>query len=86
VIKYVGMEFWKYIFDKQASNVKTNNQGDFMIIDNDFKLVHGISCSDEDTPLMKERVKNYEYFTQGLTKGAILNLGFHQSSKVQVNI
>ena len=44
VIKFVGMEFWKCIWDKQASNVKTNNQGDFMIIDSDYRLVSGLSC------------------------------------------
>jgi hypothetical protein len=86
VIKYVGLDFWKALFDKQASNVKTNNQGDFMIIDSDFKFVRSLSCAEGETKELKERMKCFEHLTQGLVKGAITNLGFDQSCKVSVGL
>jgi len=63
VIKFVGLDFWKALFDKQASNVKTNNQGDFMIIDNDFKFVRSLSGADSQVKELKERLRNLEMLT-----------------------
>ena len=69
-------EFWKYAFSKQVDNLRTNNSGTFIMIDDSFKLIGRLSNEDNESAEFKEKVKCYESFVIGLIKGALFNLGF----------
>ncbi|CEF64277.1 Transport protein particle (TRAPP) component family and NO signalling/Golgi transport ligand-binding domain-containing protein [Strongyloides ratti] len=43
IMKFICKEFWLFIFSKQADNLKTNNQGIFVIFDNKFSLLMNFS-------------------------------------------
>uniref|UniRef100_A0AC35TT39 Trafficking protein particle complex subunit 6B n=1 Tax=Rhabditophanes sp. KR3021 TaxID=114890 RepID=A0AC35TT39_9BILA len=43
IMKFVCKDFWSYAFAKQADNLKTNNQGIFVIFDNSFSFLVNFS-------------------------------------------
>lgn len=82
------MSFWPYLFGKQVDNLKTNNAGTFVLLDQNFKFLGRISSeyrqpgsSDEDADpslgyqAAVDRQRTYSYYVIGLIKGALKNLG-----------
>lgn len=45
IIKFICKEFWSAIFGKQADTLRTNHQGIYVLIDNQFRFVIKISDS-----------------------------------------
>ena len=52
IIKFICKEFWSAIFGKQADTLRTNHQGIYVLIDNQFRFVLKTSESQEYTPLI----------------------------------
>ena len=75
-MKYVCTNFWKYVFGKQVDNLRTNNSGTFIFIDESFKFIARLSCADPYSPAYVAKVRCYEAYVIGLIKGALFNLGF----------
>ena len=80
------MEFWKYVFSKQVDNLRTNNAGTFILIDDHFKFIGRVSNHDHESQEYKDKVKCYETFVIGLLKGALINIGFDSSIGVHTSI
>ena len=70
-MKFICTEFWKYTFSKQVDNLKTNNSGTFIFIDEQFKFIARASSKDHDSKEFKEKIKCYEAFVIGLVRGAL---------------
>ena len=81
-IKFVCTEFWKYTFSKQIDNLRTNNSGTFIFVDDSFKFIGRVSNHDHESREYKEKIKLYENFVVGLLKGALTNLGFEHALQV----
>jgi len=79
-IKYICKEFWGFAFQKPVDNLKTNNQGTFIIIDRHFKLIGRVANEDKDNQAYKDKIKCYECFVVGVVKGAVANLGLANPS------
>jgi len=47
IIKFICKEFWTAIFGKQADTLRTNHQGIYVLIDNQFRFVLKISDSQQ---------------------------------------
>lgn len=47
IIKFVCKEFWSTIFGKQADTLRTNNQGTYVLIDNQFRFILKITNSQQ---------------------------------------
>lgn len=75
-MKFICTEFWKYTFSKQVDNLRTNNQGTFILTDEAFKFIARISSADHESREFKEKIKCYESFVIGLIKGALMNIGY----------
>ena len=78
-MKFMCTEFWKFAFSKQVDNLRTNNSGTFILIDDAFKLIGRVSNNDNESKEFKDKVKCYEHFVVGLVRGALFNLGFEHS-------
>eukprot|EP00355_Strombidium_rassoulzadegani_P004083 CAMPEP_0168617424 /NCGR_PEP_ID=MMETSP0449_2-20121227/5534_1 /TAXON_ID=1082188 /ORGANISM="Strombidium rassoulzadegani, Strain ras09" /LENGTH=101 /DNA_ID=CAMNT_0008658237 /DNA_START=363 /DNA_END=668 /DNA_ORIENTATION=- len=81
VVKYLGVQFWPYVFGKQIDNLRTDNAGTFMILDkNRFigRLSTGVDFSGKNKELAEEcrlRQRAYSFYIVGLIKGALKNMG-----------
>ena len=70
-MKFICTEFWKYTFSKQVDNLKTNNAGTFIFIDEHFKFIARVSNHDNEGKEYRDKVRCYEMFVIGLIKGAL---------------
>lgn len=88
IIKFICVSFWPYLFGKQVDNLKTNNAGTFVLLDQNFKFLGRISSEyrqpgssgEEADPSLGfqaavDRQRTYSYYVVGLIKGALKNLG-----------
>ncbi|KAJ6218107.1 hypothetical protein RDWZM_009264 [Blomia tropicalis] len=71
IIKFICKEFWSAIFGKQADTLRTNHQGIYVLIDNQFRFVLKLS----DTQQFMNVIVKYLAFSCGLIRGALANLG-----------
>lgn len=78
IMKFICKEFWLSIFNKQIDNLKTNNQGTFVLQDNNYRFLSQLS---NGIQYLQEADK-YIYFGSGLLRGALSNFGY---SKCKVN-
>mmetsp|Transcript_1072 Transcript_1072/g.660 ORF Transcript_1072/g.660 Transcript_1072/m.660 type:complete len:99 (+) Transcript_1072:298-594(+) len=85
-MKFLCTNFWQFVFSKQVDNLRTNNSGTFIMIDEAFKFIARLSCEDNESKEYKDRVKCYESFVVGLLKGALLNMGFDNGTQVSSQI
>ena len=77
-MKFLCTEFWKFAFSKSVDNLRTNNAGTFIILDDGFKLIGRMSTKDHDSQEFKDKITCYEAFVVGMITGAIMNLGYDQ--------
>ena len=89
IVKFLGLHFWNYVFGKQIDNLKTNNQGTFVIYDRNRFLgrISGEIKPNEVNPEVRLRQQTYSFYIIGLIKGALKNLGVATGGKqVKVSI
>jgi len=75
-MKFLCTEFWKFAFSKSVDNLRTNNAGTFIILDDAFKLIGRLSSKDHESQEFKDKILCYESFVIGMITGAIMNLGY----------
>ena len=85
-MKFLCTEFWKFAFSKSVDNLRTNNAGTFIILDDGFKLIGRMSSKDHDSQEFKDKITCYEAFVVGMITGAIMNLGYDQQPQVKVQV
>lgn len=84
-MKFLCTEFWKFSFSKGVDNLRTNNAGTFIIVDEAFKFLARVSCRDHESKEYKEKIAYYEAFIIGMITGALMNLGYDQTPIVKSN-
>ncbi|KAH9393367.1 PREDICTED: trafficking protein particle complex subunit 6B-like [Rhagoletis zephyria] len=81
IIKFVCKEFWSAIFGKQADTLRTNHQGIYVLLDNQFRFILKISDSQQGL----NSVAKYLAFSCGLIRGALSNLGVNAVVTAEVS-
>lgn len=71
MLKFLCTDFWSSIYKRQVDNLRTNHQGVYVLLVNDFKFLNRISASSQ----YLEYALQYVTFTCGLIRGALANLG-----------
>ncbi|KAH7642961.1 trafficking protein particle complex subunit Trs33 [Dermatophagoides farinae] len=71
IIKFICKEFWSAIFGKQADTLRTNHQGIYVLIDNQFRFLKRMT----DSQQYMDQIGKYLAFSCGLIRGALFNLG-----------
>lgn len=84
-MKFLCTEFWKFAFSKGVDNLRTNNAGTFIILDDAFKFLARVSCKDHESKEYQEKIAFYEAFVIGMIIGALMNLGYDQTPQVKSN-
>jgi len=84
-VKFLCTEFWKFAFSKGVDNLRTNNAGTFIIVDDAFKFLARVSCKDHESKEYQEKIAFYEAFIIGMIIGALMNLGYDQTPQVKSN-
>ncbi|XP_059474295.1 trafficking protein particle complex subunit 6b [Neocloeon triangulifer] len=82
VVKFICTDFWTAVYGKQIDNLRTNNQGLYVLQDNMFRFLSKISIGKE----LMEIAPNYYTFTCGLVRGALANLGVVSAVNAEVQI
>jgi len=55
-MKFLCTEFWKLAFSKGVDNLRTNNAGTFIIVDEAFKFMARVSTRDHESKEYKEKI------------------------------
>ncbi|XP_023297043.2 trafficking protein particle complex subunit 6b [Lucilia cuprina] len=79
-IKFICTDFWTIIYKKQVDNLRTNNQGMYVVQDKAFRFLTRIS---PDTKQL-EYAPKFVAFTCGLVRGALSNLGINSTVTAEV--
>uniref|UniRef100_A0A0N4ZYL3 Trafficking protein particle complex subunit 6B n=1 Tax=Parastrongyloides trichosuri TaxID=131310 RepID=A0A0N4ZYL3_PARTI len=69
-MKFICRDFWSYVFSKQADNLKTNNQGIFVIFDNKFAFLINFSHGKQ----FVSKSGNFLALPSGIIRGALHSL------------
>ncbi|KAF4526682.1 hypothetical protein B566_EDAN010111 [Ephemera danica] len=70
-IKFICTDFWTSIYKKQIDNLRTNNQGLYVLQDNHFRFLSKLSAGKQ----YLEVAPKFLAYTCGLVRGALSNLG-----------
>ncbi|XP_015924475.1 trafficking protein particle complex subunit 6b [Parasteatoda tepidariorum] len=71
IMKFICKDFWSNVFKKEINNLRTNNQGVYVLQDNSFRFLSRVTHSDQ----FLSATPKYLAFTCGLVRGALMNLG-----------
>ncbi|XP_065200384.1 trafficking protein particle complex subunit 6b-like [Planococcus citri] len=73
MLKFLCTDFWSSIYKRQVDNLRTNHQGVYVLLDNDFRFFSRMSSGNQ----YLEHAPLYVTFTCGLVRGALANLGLN---------
>uniref|UniRef100_D3TRF6 Trafficking protein particle complex subunit 6B n=2 Tax=Glossina TaxID=44049 RepID=D3TRF6_GLOMM len=79
-IKFICTDFWTLIYKKQVDNLRTNNQGMYVVQDKAFRFLTRISSG----PKQLQHAPKFVAFTCGLVRGALSNLGINSTVTAEV--
>lgn len=82
IMKFICKDFWKFVFQKQINNLKTNNRGTFILIDVNFKLFDNLNSNSLQ---FDNYVNYYLNFTNGILRGILHNFGYNCNVNNDVN-
>ncbi|KFM73352.1 Trafficking protein particle complex subunit 6B, partial [Stegodyphus mimosarum] len=71
IMKFICKDFWSSVFKKEINNLRTNNQGVYVLHDNAFRFLTKVTNSNQ----FLSATPKYIVFTCGLVRGALMNLG-----------
>ncbi|GFY55066.1 UNVERIFIED_CONTAM: Trafficking protein particle complex subunit 6B [Trichonephila clavipes] len=71
IMKFICKDFWSSVFKKEINNLRTNNQGVYVLHDNAFRFLTKVTNSNQ----FLSSTPKYLAFTCGLVRGALMNLG-----------
>ncbi|XP_054713226.1 trafficking protein particle complex subunit 6B-like [Uloborus diversus] len=71
IMKFICKDFWSSVFKKEINNLRTNNQGVYVLHDNAFRFLTKVTNSNQ----YLNATPKYLAFTCGLVRGALMNFG-----------
>lgn len=82
IMKFICKDFWKILFNKQISNLRTNHRGTFVLVDSNFKLIENLHANHDQ---FNNHVNYYLSFTSGILRGLIKSFGYDCMINFEVN-
>ncbi|XP_014092395.1 trafficking protein particle complex subunit 6b [Bactrocera oleae] len=79
-MKFICTDFWTLIYKKQVDNLRTNNHGMYVVQDRAFRFLTRISTGTKQL----EYAPKFVFFTCGLVRGALTNLGINSTVTAEV--
>ncbi|XP_053946884.1 trafficking protein particle complex subunit 6b [Anastrepha obliqua] len=79
-MKFICTDFWTLIYKKQVDNLRTNNHGMYVVQDKAFRFLTRISTGSKQL----EHAPKFVFFTCGLVRGALTNLGINSTVTAEV--
>lgn len=76
IMKFICKDFWKILFKKQISNLRTNHRGTFVLVDSNFKLIENFDINHPDCNKM---ITYYLMYINGLIKGVLKSFGINSN-------
>ncbi|XP_006871406.1 PREDICTED: trafficking protein particle complex subunit 6A [Chrysochloris asiatica] len=70
-LKFLCRDLWAAVFQKQTDGLRTNHQGTYIILDNDFPLLVRMAAGQQ----YLEEAPKFLAFTCGLLRGTLNTLG-----------
>lgn len=74
VMKFVCRDVWKCLYGKQMDNLRTNHRGTFVLIDNSYKLIAGLSSGSGNADSVN-KARSYLWLPCGIIRGILLSFG-----------
>ncbi|EGV61506.1 hypothetical protein PSN45_000180 [Yamadazyma tenuis] len=82
IMKFICKDFWKILFKKQISNLRTNHRGTFVLVDSNFKPIENFDVSRPDAPVM---ISHYLSYVNGVMKGTLKSFGINSVITNEIN-
>lgn len=83
IMKFVCRDVWKYLYNKQMDNLRTNHRGTFVLVDNNYRLINQLNSAKgmQDT---LNKLKVYLWFPCGIIRGILASFGIDANVSAEI--
>lgn len=74
VMKFLCRDVWKALYNKQMDNLRTNNRGTFVLVDNRYKFIANLASQNGSADTVNKAMAHL-WFPCGVIRGILMSFG-----------